>query len=109
IGRSLRHVHTARMLELLLRGRVCIRLKARSFKRLGCPVSVQTVQSKYLNNLVEQDHRFIKRRIRNMGGFGSFPSAAATLEGIEVANMIRKCQFGATGTSGFKQFAQFAE
>ena len=77
-------------------------------KRFGCPVSVQTVQSKYLNNLIEQDHRFIKRRVRNMGGFGSFPSATATLEGIEVANMIRKNQFENPNPSGFKQFAQLA-
>lgn len=78
------------------------------FKRLGCPVSVQTVQSKYLNNLVEQDHRFIKRRIRNMGGFGSCPGAPATLEGIEVANMIRKGQFENPTLSGFQQFALLA-
>ena len=43
-----------------------------------------------------------------MGGFGSFPSATATLEGIEVANMIRKNQFENPNPSGFKQFAQLA-
>ena len=78
------------------------------FKRLGCPVSVQTIQSKYLNNLVEQDHRFIKKRIRNMGEFGSFPGAAATLEGVEVANMIRKQQFENPSLTGFQQFALLA-
>jgi len=78
------------------------------FKRFGCPVSVQTVQSKYLNNRIEQDHRFIKRRIRNMGGFGSFHGAAATLAGIEVANMIRKRQFENPSLSGFQQFAKLA-
>lgn len=77
-------------------------------KRFGCPVSVQTIQSKYLNNLIEQDHRFIKRRVRNMGGFGSFRGAAATLEGIEVANMIRKRQFEYPRFSGFQQFALLA-
>lgn len=85
-----------------------IREVNRIFRRLGCPVSVQAVQSKYLNNLVEQDHRFIKRRIRNMGGFGSFSGASATLAGIEVANMIRKLQFANPKLSGFRQFVEIA-
>ena len=41
-------------------------------------------QCKYLNNIVEQDHRFIKRIIRPMLGFKSFGSAQATLAGIEL-------------------------
>ncbi len=40
--------------------------------------------------MVEQDHRFIKRRPRPMLGFKAFASPAATLDGIEVAHMIRK-------------------
>ncbi|MCP5088734.1 MAG: hypothetical protein GY952_18235 [Rhodobacteraceae bacterium] len=43
-----------------------------------------------------------------MGGFKSIPSASATLEGIEVANMIRKIQFANASASGFQQFAQLA-
>ena len=66
------------------------------------------VQSKYLNNIVEQDHRFIKRITRPMLGFKAFHSAAATLAGIETAHMIRKGQFGQIGTSAFKQFAALA-
>ena len=66
------------------------------------------VQSKYLNNIVEQDHRFIKRITRPMLGFKAFHSAAATLAGIETAHMIRKGQLGQTGTSAFKQFATLA-
>jgi len=77
------------------------------FKRLGTCVKITTVQSKYLNNMVEQDHRFIKRRIRLMLGFKSFQSATATLDGIEVAQMIRKGQFG-SADSGFRQFASLA-
>ena len=77
------------------------------FKRLGTCVKITTVQSKYLNNMVEQDHRFIKRRIRLMLGFKSFHSAAATLDGIEVAQMIRKGQLDST-ESGFRQFAELA-
>jgi len=64
----------------------------RMLKHFGCPVAIEMVRIKYLNNMVEQDHRTIKKRIRPMLGFKSFASASATLEGIEVANMIRKGQ-----------------
>jgi len=49
------------------------------------------------NNIVEQDHRAIKRLVRPMLGFQSFWSAAATLAGIELMHMIRKGQLWATG------------
>jgi len=78
------------------------------FKRLQIPVQIDTVRSKYLNNIVEQDHRFIKRLTKPMLGFKSFISAAATLAGIEVANMILKGQSGSS-ISGFRQFAKLAE
>jgi putative transposase len=63
------------------------------------------VQSKYLNNIIEQDYCFIKKLARQMKGF---KSASATLEGIEVAHMIRKQQFETSGQSAFKQFAALA-
>ncbi len=47
---------------------------------------------KYLNNIVESDHRFIKKITRPMLGFKSFRSAAKTIAGIETVNMIRKGQ-----------------
>jgi len=47
---------------------------------------------KYLNNLIEQDHRFIKRRTRPGLGFGAFDTAQRTLAGYEAMNMIRKGQ-----------------
>jgi len=50
-------------------------------------------QQKYLNNLVEQDHRNIKRRIRPMLGFKSFRRAQGVLAGIEVVSMMRKGQY----------------
>jgi transposase-like protein len=49
-------------------------------------------QVKYLNNIVEQDHRFIKRRVAPGLGFASFPTADRTLRGYEAMNMIRKGQ-----------------
>lgn len=87
---------------------VGIRETNRILKRFGCPTRVETIKSKFLNNMIEQDHRFIKRRIRHMCGFKSFISAAATLDGIEVANMIRKRQFPDGELSGFQQFAKLA-
>ncbi|MBD2067466.1 DDE-type integrase/transposase/recombinase [Leptolyngbya sp. FACHB-671] len=49
-------------------------------------------QSKYLNNVIEQDHRNIKRLVKPMMGFKMFNSARRTLSGIEAMNMIRKGQ-----------------
>ena len=49
-------------------------------------------QIKYLNNIVEQDHRGIKRIIRPMLGFKAFKSARATIAGIELHRMLKKGQ-----------------
>lgn len=76
-------------------------------KGFGCPVPIEMVRRKYLNNIVEQDHRFIKRRTRPMLGLKSFASASATLAGIEVAHMIRKGQF-TPGLCPFRQFSELA-
>jgi putative transposase len=46
-----------------------------------------------LNNIIEQDHRFIKKITKPMMGFKAFHSAQATIAGIETAHMIRKGQF----------------
>ena len=48
--------------------------------------------TKYMNNIVEQDHRFIKRRVKPGLGFGTFPTAWRTIQGYETMNMIRKGQ-----------------
>ena len=69
---------------------------------------IDILQVKCLNNIIEQDHRFIKKLTRQMKGFRSFNSASATLEGIEVAQMIRKRQFDSSGQSPFQQFAALA-
>ncbi len=65
-------------------------------------------QTKYLNNILEQDHRFIKRITRPMMGFKAFHSAVATIAGIETAHMIRKGQPPANGATAFQTFAAFA-
>jgi transposase-like protein len=54
---------------------------------------VQVRSSQYLNNLIEQDHRAVKRRCASMGGFKSFRSAVITSAGVELAHRIRKRQF----------------
>ena len=54
------------------------------------PIKIR--QSKYLNNLVEQDHRTIKRRTRPMLGFKTFRCAPILLAGIELMHMIVKGQ-----------------
>lgn len=64
---------------------------------------VKIRQCKYLNNIVEQDHRFIKRRTRPMLGFKSFWSAGATLAGIELWRMLKKNQ----GKSSLPTWEQF--
>ncbi|KHA54068.1 Mobile element protein [Sulfitobacter geojensis] len=69
---------------------------------------IEVVQVKYLNNLIEQDHRFIKKIIRPMLGFKSFDAAQATLAGIETAHMIRKGQIGDARHSPFQTFAALA-
>src|SRR5579864_521605 len=56
------------------------------------PEQVELRQVKYLNNLIEQDHRFIKRRVKPAMGFFSFETAWRTLQGYEVMNMMRKGQ-----------------
>ena len=77
-------------------------------KFIGSGRIMKILQVKYLNNILEQDHRFIKRITRPTLGFKAFHSAAATLAGIETAHMIRKRQFGESGLSAFRQFVGLA-
>lgn len=56
------------------------------------PEIVKLRQSKYLNNMVEQDHRGIKRLVKPGMGFGSFNTARRTIRGYEIMNMMRKGQ-----------------
>lgn len=64
-------------------------------------------QSKYLNNLVEQDHRAIKRIVKLMLGFKSFNSARRTLRGIELMHMIKKGQMVTCGGQDLSAAEQF--
>jgi transposase-like protein len=57
------------------------------------PKRVRVRSSKYLNNLIEQDHRHVKQRLGPMLGLKSFRTAAVVISGIELAGKIRKNQF----------------
>ncbi len=77
-------------------------------KFTGSGRTIEIRQVKYLNNIVEQDHRFIKRITGPMMGFKAVHSAAATIAGIETAHMIRKGQILANGETAFQIFAGLA-
>lgn len=64
---------------------------------------------KYLNNVTEQDHRFIKKKVRASQCFKSFHTAERTPEGIEVVNMIRKRQVKRLAGSDSQGQAKFVE
>ena len=66
-------------------------------------------QIKYLNNIVEQDHRGIKRIIKPMMGFKSFAAAEATIAGIELHRMLKKGQMkGVRNMPVWQQFYALA-
>jgi transposase-like protein len=68
--------------------------------------TIKIRQNKYLNNVVEQDHRAIKRRTRPMLGFKNFRCARIVLSGIEVMHMNAKGQMLDRGI-GYTHAQQF--
>ncbi|WP_242321867.1 DDE-type integrase/transposase/recombinase, partial [Bacillus cereus group sp. BfR-BA-01354] len=56
------------------------------------PYSIPLRVKKYLNNIIEQDHRFIKKRIRNMLGLKLLHTATKMIAGIEAMYMVKKGQ-----------------
>jgi hypothetical protein len=83
----------------------------------GRDLPILVRQVKYLNNIVEQDHRAIKRVTRPMVNFKSFRSADAVLAGIELMHMIRegsslptapiRCRSLTNFTHWWERFVQF--
>ena len=69
---------------------------------------IQIRQCKYLNNIVEQDHRMIKWRIVQGLGFKEFESAKRTIAGIEIIRMIKKDQMLNPKSSTYKSFISLA-
>jgi transposase-like protein len=64
------------------------------------PRQLRVRSCKYLNNVVEQDHRRIKHRVRPMLGSKRFETAAVTIRGIELAEKIKKHQFNLKPLTG---------
>ncbi len=74
-----------------------------------CGSMIEIRQCKYLNNIVEQDHRPVKQKTRAALGFKAFYSAHATLQGVELIQMIRKGQVRPIpGGSFIEQFNHLA-
>jgi putative transposase len=70
-------------------------------------IPLKVRQVKYLNNIIEQEHRAVKRVTRPMLGFKSFRAAQAVLAGIELMHMIRKGQFNMAGCGDMSFANQF--
>ncbi len=79
--------------------------------KAGKTIAAQTElrQVKYLNNVIEQDHRAIKRITKPMMGFIRFNTARRTLSGIEAMEMIRKGQVNGIDTGDTVSQAKFIE
>ncbi len=79
-------------------------------KAYGTAIIVR--QAKYLNNIVEQDHRAVKRVTRPMLGFKAFAAAQCTVAGMELMHMLKKGQLvieeGAKGLTPAEQFYALA-
>jgi transposase-like protein len=71
------------------------------------PSRTQLRRCKYLNNIIEQDHRFIKRRVNPGLGFFSFNTAWRTIRGYETMNMIRKGQIAGIGRDEIQRQVKF--
>ena len=70
-------------------------------------VTIELRQSKYLNNLIEQDHRAIKRIVRPMLGFKDFDCARRLIAGIETMHMVKKGQLDAPEGQALSAADQF--
>jgi transposase, IS6 family len=70
-------------------------------------IATQLRRCKYLNNIVEQDHRFIKRRVNPGLGFFSFKTARRTISGFEAMNIIRKGQIEGVGKGDIRGQVRF--
>ena len=79
------------------------------YKRRPSVNKIRTRRVKCLNNIVEQDHRNIKRRIVNCSEFEEFESAQRTLSGIEVVSIIKKIQISHSRNTTFKTLSPTIE
>src|SRR5437899_2999363 len=90
--KAMRHNGTPRVITL--DGYAASHRAVRELKSAGSmPRRVRIRPNKYLNNVVQQDHRRVKQRILPMLGFQRFDTATITIRGIELAEKIKKAQF----------------
>ena len=73
------------------------------------PEHTKLRQVKYLNNIIEQDHRFSKRRIMHIQWLQTFDTAEATIAGYEAMHMIQKGQVKGVGKKTDKSYADKKE
>jgi transposase, IS6 family len=73
------------------------------------PNRAQLRECKYLNNIIEQDHRFIKRRVNAGLGFFSFKTAGRTIKGYEVMHMVSKGRIEGIGNWNVEGQMRFVE
>ena len=86
---------------ITLDGYAALHRAVAKLKEVGMlPRHVRVRSCKYLNSVVEQDHRRIKQPIRPMLGFKRFETAAVTIRGIELAMKIKKQQFNLKPLTG---------
>ncbi|CAB3774357.1 hypothetical protein LMG29542_07746 [Paraburkholderia humisilvae] len=69
----------------------------------GRETPIRIRQNRHLNNIIEQDHRAIKRRIRSIPGFKAFRCARILLGGVELMHMMRKRQMKSSGQISAQQ------
>src|SRR4051794_15300955 len=79
------------------------KLKKKGSLRASCELR----PIKYLNNLIEQDHRFIKRRVNPGMGFWSYETAWRTIQGYEAINQLRKGQLRGTSKGDIRSQVEF--
>ncbi|MGG1152968.1 DDE-type integrase/transposase/recombinase, partial [Bacillus wiedmannii] len=93
LKKSLASCHVTKPRVITADGDKAYPVAIRELKEEKCIPHVMPLRvKKYLNNIIEQDHRFIKKRIRNMLGLNSLQTARKMITGIEAMHMIKKGQ-----------------
>jgi IS6 family transposase len=107
-GKALRQPHTVNPRTTTVDTNPAYPRAARELKRAGRLWRFSRLQQrKYLNNIVEQDHRRIKRLVRPWPDFGSLPTASRTLVDYGVVAVIRKGQVNNVSGRNMKAQATF--
>ncbi|WP_423231495.1 IS6 family transposase [Bacillus wiedmannii] len=93
LKKALASCHATKPRSITADGDKAYPVAIRELKKEKCiPHSTPLRVKKYLNNIIEQDHRFIKKRIRNMLGLKSLQTATKMIAGVEAMHMLKKGQ-----------------